>query len=294
MCLAVCNPEGKILDYSEMERAFDGNPDGAGFAYAENGEVVISKGYWKFQELWDDYCETVGMPSILHFRYATHGKVTHRNCHPFQVNRGLAMAHNGVLPTRSTVKKSDTHCLVLDVVRPLADLVFDDLFKQSLEKHIGTGNKLVFLNGQGDYSIYNETMGHWSGKVWYSNSCYRQPKFAANYFFPPISQRELDAIPWKYSDSKWSREDDAMILGRHDDDDNDDDKDVGDDDTTIEPQAKDDADDSAWTDSDIVIGSKKAANDADEPMEPTQAELDAIESSVNEIVLDMGGDAIPF
>lgn len=43
----------------------------------------------------------------MHFRFATHGSVRNRNCHPFR-DGDLFFAHNGVLPYPSVGDRTDS------------------------------------------------------------------------------------------------------------------------------------------------------------------------------------------
>lgn len=107
---------------------------------------------------------------MVHFRLATHGRIDARNCHPWAVGPGLCVAHNGILPYRSTDRTSDTGMYVRDVLRPNARLIFDPYFRADVEDEIGRGNKFVFLNSAGEWVIYNESAGVWRDGCWLSNT----------------------------------------------------------------------------------------------------------------------------
>jgi glutamine amidotransferase len=112
-------------------------------------------------------------PYVLHFRFATHGAVNLDNCHPFTIGGGTAVAHNGVLPWRSTEERSDTRCFARDILRPNRREVWGNTFQNHIEDFIGQNNKLAFVNKFGDVTIYNEHCGHWVGNIWFSNYSYR-------------------------------------------------------------------------------------------------------------------------
>ena len=51
MCIIINKPAGVTLSDEIIGNCFDSNPDGAGFAFADNGTVVISKGYFELGDL---------------------------------------------------------------------------------------------------------------------------------------------------------------------------------------------------------------------------------------------------
>jgi hypothetical protein len=85
-----------------MRRANDANPDGIGVSWTSGGRV-----HWRKGLTLDDAIALVAripMPFIVHFRWASIGKVTPGLCHPFPIGgdlalkgttRGAVLAHNG-------------------------------------------------------------------------------------------------------------------------------------------------------------------------------------------------------
>lgn len=178
MCLAIYKPAGKSIPEDHLRNGFDSNPHGAGFAFAKDGVVSIRKGYFTFKAFLAAYneCITEDLPALVHFRYATHGKRNEFNCHPWPVCGGeYACIHNGIINIQSSKKKSDTGHFVDLVLSPMLECVADPAtpaLKFLVEETIGSGNKIVLMDGAGKVTIYNEKVGHWEKGVWYSNHGY--------------------------------------------------------------------------------------------------------------------------
>ena len=177
MCIAILAPKGQTVPNEVLVRAFNGNRDGAGFAYIKKGEIVVDKGYMELPVFCNKYKQLIASkvhedsPMLIHCRIATIGKVCAENCHPFRIREG-AMIHNGSLwwdsySSRASAK-SDTR---LFAERLHNALKYDDMIvdKAGLEKAIGF-DKMAFLFKTGKYIILNEDRGTWHGGVWYSHA----------------------------------------------------------------------------------------------------------------------------
>lgn len=187
MCLALCSPVGVVVPKENLEEAFKSNDDGAGFAYAENDQLHIEKGFMTFDSFYEAYKPHEEKAAIVHFRIKTHGDVDQDNTHPFQVGKHLAFIHNGVISrvNRDEDKsKSDTYWfnqkLLVPIYKKDSRFIFKDHFKELIQEYIG-GSKLVFLNNKGHHTIVNEKAGHWKDGVWYSNHSYEPRKAITPY-----------------------------------------------------------------------------------------------------------------
>ena len=92
MCIAIYSLCGNDLPTKErLQKCFNANPDGAGFAYAYKGTVYTYKGFFKFDDFYKKLTECdkkynlKNSGTLLHFRIATHGGINAANCHPFAV-----------------------------------------------------------------------------------------------------------------------------------------------------------------------------------------------------------------
>lgn len=184
MCIAIYKPSEKILDKDTLYNCFLRNSDGCGFAYINEDhhghKKIIVKKAMEFDKFWKQYQRATRVapesPFIIHFRISTHGIVTTFNCHPFMIDRETVFAHNGVIHgVPADKKKSDTQMF--------NDVVLKDLpkgwmkiaaIKTLLEDFIGH-SKLIVMDLDGNYNIYNEHKGIWNDGVWYSNDSYEDP-----------------------------------------------------------------------------------------------------------------------
>lgn len=185
MCIIAVKPEKVQFTKAQLKVMWAANPHGAGFMYAEKGEVKVVKGLSTLAAL-IKAIDAVGplRKMVFHFRIRTHGAMSDEMTHPFWVREGkLAMVHNGVIRAvvnETTDKESDTSVfarkLSNNYVDPLA-AIQSDFHRQMIEAYIGQ-SKLVFMDGTGSTYILNEHMGEWSKNVWYSNNKYKEAKVA--------------------------------------------------------------------------------------------------------------------
>lgn len=180
MCIAICTNKNAIITPTALQRGWQTNPDGGGFAYVDDDHVVIKKGYMNypdFEKAYLDHAEKYASesPFLVHMRIHTSGGITAKNTHPFAI-KGGAMIHNGIMfsPTGKragtpTDRRSDTRVLAEDLYNILQ---LDQVKKAAVGIHeaVGRGNKLAFLYDNKELFIIGENQGFWEGGIWYSNS----------------------------------------------------------------------------------------------------------------------------
>lgn len=180
MCLIIASDRGILPDRSLVKDAFDDNGDGFGVVWAKDGRLHTYKTLRVKKAL--AFLPTLeGHPYVMHFRFATHGRVDIENVHPFKVTRHLYMAHNGIIEwaaIKGSARSDSWHFAGL-VGQILGNDKraegFDDELPE-IEKAVGLGNKLAFLRSDGELFIANEKAGTYHGGLWLSNR-YSLPQY---------------------------------------------------------------------------------------------------------------------
>lgn len=197
MCIAIMVKKGLTLKENALKLCWDNNPDGAGFAWPEDGKVKVFKEVKDFDKFYTEYKkvkETYNGNMLLHFRIATHGEVCEENCHPFLVNDKLAFIHNGIISNVVKDKKeSDTILFNKKVLQTLpVGFHKNAALKTLMEEYVGR-SKLVFLDADGEFSIVNESLGTWDSECWFSNDSYKTKKVVAPPPAPYVKPRDYSA-----------------------------------------------------------------------------------------------------
>jgi glutamine amidotransferase len=196
MCIIALKPEGVTIAKETIQQMFKANKDGAGFMYAEDGQLHTEKGFFTFEDFYENYLPHQDKKVALHFRIKTHGEINKENCHPFEVSPTLGLMHNGMIDIEEDHKEfSDTWHFNEKIIKPM---YYDSrgFLKKSynlalIKKFIGF-SKLVFLNAKGVHTIVNAEKGVWDGGVWYSNTSYK--------VYEPKEMVPYTGNPWK---NKW-------------------------------------------------------------------------------------------
>lgn len=213
MCIAILKNEGLKLSKETLAQCFKANSDGAGFLYKEDGRLKISKGFFKFDNFYKSYLKHEDKQMLIHFRIKTHGAVAAENCHPFFVNKDIGFIHNGIISQHSgNTGVSDTRDFNTNILKPLVakhgtTIMFEPAIKRMIEDYIGY-SKLVFLDVNGNWSIFNENKGVWDEGIWYSNTTYKVPEpYVSTFRNLPIT---------KYQSKYNTKEDSQYYLPRGD------------------------------------------------------------------------------
>jgi predicted glutamine amidotransferase len=173
MCVIIIKEAGQPLPPRKtLQDAWRVNPDGAGYMYPLDGEVVIRKGFMSFEQLYSSLRQTFAqygldtVPVVIHFRIATHGSVNRANTHPFPVCSDpvrlsarktyahIGLAHNGTIDGFGdrALGQSDTMDFTKAVVWPLKRLSGVDMLTRPEIRPIlnaAAGSKLALLDGAG-------------------------------------------------------------------------------------------------------------------------------------------------
>lgn len=174
MCIAIFKPKNIIIEKDILKTCSENNPDGIGFAYIKDNKIIINK-YMDFDDFYSDYSKVeITSPMLIHFRIATHGKVSVQNCHPFRLNSRMALVHNGIISgygDRET--KSDTLDFIEKVIGNISYKMWKNpSFRELVGNAIGY-SKFCILDVSGNHYIINEQKGVWVDGVWFSNTSYK-------------------------------------------------------------------------------------------------------------------------
>lgn len=224
MCLALYKPKNIAADWKKLQNGMESNRDGAGFAVAKDGQLIVEKGFFRFEDLKLAFEPFEMYDAIVHFRMATHGDKNKNNCHPFDLRdfgspedlMPVAVIHNGIFSQANDDQKqwSDTWHVCRDVLHPLwidHGNVFGKPSVRTLgDEYVGNYNKLVFLAADGTCSIWGEKNGHWKDGVWYSNYSYMDHRYADPRYTKTRRYGSVVNGKWEYDEEEewggWSME----------------------------------------------------------------------------------------
>ena len=144
-------PEKKVLQ--AMHKA---NPHGMGF--------VSRSMHYNGMSFETFYQRLMFVPKneniIVHFRYATHGSICAKNCHPFHKGR-IWFAHNGILDIKPRGDMTDSETAFRDILYPAMreyglgsdefDAIVDDIRGSS---------KFAFMDKDGNVLTYGSYMDY--------------------------------------------------------------------------------------------------------------------------------------
>jgi glutamine amidotransferase len=184
MCLLTFLPPGVRPDTGALANGAGCNPDGHGYAIVADGELLIARGLdpdEMIAEFERRRRRRPDGPALFHSRFATHGRVTVENCHPFPLghDRRTVLAHNGVLPPAVQPgrgdPRSDTRIAAEDYL-PRFGPLSSRRARLRLERWMTPDNKIVILTVDRRFRdrayILNEASGLWHDGAWYSNDGY--------------------------------------------------------------------------------------------------------------------------
>jgi predicted glutamine amidotransferase len=190
MCIAILNLNTDPIEESALYNSWIYNDDGAGLMWAHDGKLFTQKfpndlTQESFDAFYKRYLEVrslTDLPIGLHFRIATHGMST-EYLHPFNISDNVAIMHNGIISGFGTREVSDTaefaqllSMLPDDMTDSVAGLTSNFAVEVLITNTLGFGNKVIALDKEGEFFIFNEGQGHWYGDNWYSNDSYKAAK----------------------------------------------------------------------------------------------------------------------
>ncbi len=193
MCVIVVKPAGVKLKRAYWYECFRMNGHGAGLSYVEDNKLIVDKGYFDFNDLYEEIAKHEDKEMVVHFRVSSAGSITVANCHPFYVESvafpqfSWAVSHNGTLDYRTTPNESDTNLFVNEVLGPQLELhpwFLDDhpgqwFLKKACENKHANSKIVVFrydnIKKESKIYIANKYLGIEEMGCWFSNASFRLP-----------------------------------------------------------------------------------------------------------------------
>lgn len=205
MCIIIYHDGGDTVPEKHFDNSILNHPDGFGMTYMnKKGRIIIYKnidGNKMKKKYYDLVVANPESPFILHFRNATHGTPSEKNCHPFRIDKNHVFAHNGTVHMCTPTKEnpgdySDTRIFNEDILQHLPNGWFgNQAIEELLEGYVGK-SKLAIMNRQGKVWLINGHQGIYVGTIWYSNDSYK---------FNPILHKQ------KEFESKYRKHDSDII-----------------------------------------------------------------------------------
>lgn len=199
MCIIVYKPTtAKMPNKKTLIKCWNNNRDGAGYMFPSKGNVIIKKGFMKFNDFYKDlkadlkrYGEFT--PFVLHFRIQTQGGVNPQYTHPFplsadmddlrktRVKTDIGIAHNGIIDLTSskysyTVTYSDTMKFITDYLTLIIHdkNYYKDKDKLTLIERL-IESKMAIMDGDGHTELIGDFV-HDDG-CYYSNNYFKEDRY---------------------------------------------------------------------------------------------------------------------
>jgi hypothetical protein len=171
MCLIIHSPKDHVPTKYIVESALEYNPDGVGIMYMNDGKPFVSKSLNATIKSLTKKLEKLAQTEYaIHFRMKTHGKIDIHNTHPYDLNGGRFLMHNGILPisNQDNPAKSDTWHFIHKILNPILERGHIEWDK--VGKSIGSSNKFAVLDPHEGINIVNRDTGLNYEGAWYSNT----------------------------------------------------------------------------------------------------------------------------
>ena len=169
MCVIIIKQKGNVMSREIAKTSSKINPHGLGIVWLDTFELEYCKS--------SEYNKLITeRPFIAHFRYATIGKVSTENTHPFVCgnNKDELLMHNGTVEGYGNANKPDSKALAEYLgTRDRRE------WKTILEQY---DSRFVTINTRTrSFQIYNRDLYTYRDGVWYSKANVLQDNLVAVY-----------------------------------------------------------------------------------------------------------------
>jgi len=212
MCVGIFKPAGKKIDKETLKACFQANPDGAGFAWFNGKQIVLSKGYFNFDD-WARQVKKIPVeaPALLHARIRTHGETSAANCHPFPVSAnpkaletqdcviksGFVAIHNGIISGMKAangvdIKHSDTMQFIAQILAPFIKK-FDPMkgLGYRIVDQLIDGSRFALMEAHnGNVALYGDWDNDEKTGLYFSNNAWRHKSTVYSYSSGSYSMRQ--------------------------------------------------------------------------------------------------------
>lgn len=175
MCVIIFKPANvQKPSYETLEACYYRNSDGIGFC-TESGTIRKTMNFQTFIHCFDEVDDREA--AIIHFRWATHGSIAPKNCHPFYDRaHDVYFAHNGIIDIRATRDRTDSETWFTDRFIPMLEQYgWDSKTLWDWVRVEAAGNRFVFMR-QGEvkrFGTWHEVGGcYFSNLNWQFTPCW--------------------------------------------------------------------------------------------------------------------------
>lgn len=217
MCIIIVANKNKKIPNEHIKLASELNCDGFGMSASVNNKLFVYKSISinsdDIIKLYNSIRQVATGDIVLHFRFATHGDISDKLCHPFYVNKDLVMFHNGVeidedIAGHSCDNKneSDTKAFVNNILKN-----FKKGFQKNknimnmISKSVGDNNRLCFLDSNGVTTYSSSDLWVELNGILYSNpNLFYDENY--EYINPATMEYITEDFYDRYSDSEYNDE----------------------------------------------------------------------------------------
>lgn len=183
MSIIISKPGGSIVEEKHLRNFFARSSDGIGFCYSENNVLVVKKGFKTFEGFYEKYLTIEKLDCLIHFAEKDSPICSKKFCGPFKLDENHALIHVGdIWKTEylANSEESQTANLVKFLKNIWQPILFGkNYLKWMIEEGFDSKNLIAIMDNEGRVQLFNENKGVTIGKIWYSETPYKQ-------FNPPI------------------------------------------------------------------------------------------------------------